>query len=156
MKTGIRKTGEIKLLDTLANVENMAHFSMGILHTLTGSGIVLLENNEEQELHLEISSIWSPEESPLSFHDYGQSVESIQNPTDEPELDDTINDLLYSGVMNIVNGLFENAWTIFGFAIIEEQNPMSITMIYLADYGICKYYINTQEDVFVPQITRAN
>ena len=152
MELVIEKIGQMRLLDNLTNIENMTHFAMGKVKTLKGTGIIMLENNEEKEVKLNILAIWSPKDIPITFNDY---YEVIKKPIEESN-EETIDALVYSGIVNIANSFFEKAWTMIALGKIGKYPPIAITIIYLENIDLCKYYINTQEDATIATTQHLN
>lgn len=133
----IQKTGEINLLDELANKECWAHFSMGTIDKLIGSGIILLENGEEGELIIKIKKIIEPGERFLSLCDERSKALDVGLTEEEIVFEDD----LFRGMMGIINRMMTKFWILIGAIDQKDGSELAIMIIYFEDYDISMYNI---------------
>ena len=143
MKTGIKKMGSITLLGELQNMKNWKDFYIGKREELQGSATIIAENGQTEEIEIDIKTIWGPDIRPIRFDENGVILEELS------EEDRAIDNMLFRGLMAIVNEMFETIWVLIGMATIGNSPEMTISILYFPEYKICRYYITTAEDIYV-------
>lgn len=143
MKTGIKKTGNITLLDELQDMENWKAFYTGDKKELYGTATIVGANGQTEEIEIDIQNIWGPDMRPIRFDENGICLEEI---TEEEKM---IDNLIFRGLMAIANDMFQTIWVLIGMASIGNRPEMTISILYFPEYKICRYYISTAEDIYV-------
>ena len=137
----IKKTGELVLLDALANVEKWRDLYMCAIEKIEGNAVLLVEGSSGYQVDIELIQAIPPQERILRFYD----KEAIDN--QEINEEDELTNIVFNGFLEMANELFLNMWGFIGNIINETGTVASIVIMFLEDYNICKYAIVTKSDV---------
>jgi|GEM_PF-6053262 len=143
MKTGVKKMGDITLLGGLQDMKNWKAFYTGEKKELSGTATIIAANGQAEEIEVDIQNIWGPDMRPIRFDENGVCLEEL---TEEEKM---VDNLIFRGLMAIANNMFETIWVLIGMASIGNSPEMTISIIYFPEYKIGRYYISTEEDIYI-------